>query len=72
VAAPPPHFADLVEMIDRLPLEERESLVEVMRRHNSEDARKRIAASVRSARPGHRRGKSGPESPEGLMRKVLG
>ena len=43
-------FADVVEMIDRLPLEERESLVEVVRKRNAEDARKRIAASVRSAR----------------------
>ena len=32
-------FADLVEMIDRLPLEQRENLVEIVRRRNADDAR---------------------------------
>jgi hypothetical protein len=63
-------FSDLVEMIDRLPLEERESLVEVVRKRNAEDARNRIAASVRSARREHRAGKSKPVTPDELMREI--
>ena len=65
-------FAELVEMIDRLPLEQRESLVEVVRRRNSEDERRRIATSIRSAKREHRRGKSRPTSADDLMREIQG
>ena len=64
-------FADLVEMIDHLPLEQRESLVDVIRRRNAEDQRRRIAASIRSARRDHRAGRSKITTPEELMREIL-
>ena len=64
-------YADLVEMIDRLPLDQRESLVEVFRRRNAEDHRRRLAASIRSANREHRAGKCKPVSPDGLMREIL-
>lgn len=65
-------FGELVEMIDRLSLEQRESLVEVVRRRNSVEQRQRIAASVRSAKREHRRGKCKPTSADELMREILG
>lgn len=64
-------FADLVEMIDRLPLEQRENLVELVRRRNAEDARRRISASIRSARREHKRGAAKPSNPDDLMREIL-
>ncbi len=64
-------FADLVEMIDRLPLEEREGLVDVVRKRIAEDGRRRIAASIRAARREHSRGKCKPATPEELMREIL-
>jgi hypothetical protein len=64
-------FADLVEMIDRLPLEERESLVEVVRRRNADDARRRITASIRSAKREHAKGSTKPTTPDDLMREIL-
>lgn len=72
MAVPVIKFADLVEMIDRLPLDERESLVEVLRRRNAEDARRRIAASIRSAKREHRRGNAKVATPDEIMREILG
>jgi hypothetical protein len=65
-------FADLVEMIDRLPLDQRESLVDVVRRRIADDERRRVAASIRSARREHARGRSKPTTPDELMREILG
>jgi hypothetical protein len=72
MAAPAVKFADLVDMIDRLPLDERESLVEVVRRRIADDKRRRIAASIRAARREHRQGKAKPATPEEIMREILG
>ena len=64
-------FADIVEMIDTLPLEDRESLVEVVRKRNAEDERHRVAASIRSAKREHSRGLCKPVTPAELMREIL-
>lgn len=72
MSAPAVKFADLVEMIDRLPLDERESLVEVVRRRIAEDGRRRIAASIRSAKREHLRGRTKVTTPDDLMREIMG
>jgi hypothetical protein len=64
-------FADLVEMIDRLPLDQRESLVDVVRKRMVDEERRRIAASIRSARREHARGRCKPATPDELMREIL-
>ena len=43
-------FDELLEMIDRLSLDERESLVDVVRKRNSDDARALQKASVLPSR----------------------
>lgn len=65
-------FGDLLEMIERLPLDERESLIDVVQKRIAEDARKRIAASARAAKREHARGKSRPATAEEIMREVSG
>ena len=70
MSAHPIRFADLVEMIDQLPLEQRESLVEVVRKRNADDERRRIAASIRSAKRELRLGRCKPVTPEELMREI--
>jgi hypothetical protein len=64
-------FADLVEMIDRLPLDQRASLVDVVQRRIAADERRRIAASIRAARREQSRGKCRPVTPDELMREIL-
>ena len=63
-------FGDLVEMIDRLPLEDRESLVEVVRKRIADDQRRRMTASIRAARREHARGRCKPTTPDELMREI--
>lgn len=65
-------FADLVEMIDTLPLEDRESLVEVVRKRNTDEERRRIAASIPAAKREHSRGQCKPVTPAELMREIQG
>jgi len=64
-------FADIVEMIDRLPLDQRESLVDVVRKRIADDQRRRVSASIRAARREHGRGKCKPATPDELMREIL-
>lgn len=64
-------FADLIEMIDRLPLDKRESLVEIVQKRIGDDERRRMEASVRAARREHKRGHCKPTTPEDLMREIL-
>jgi hypothetical protein len=63
-------FSDLVEMIERLPLDDRASLLDIVQKRIVEDERHRIAASIRAARREHRRGRSKPMSPADIMREI--
>ena len=65
-------FSDLLELIDQLPLDERESLIDVVQKRIAEDGRKRIAASASAAKREHARGKSKPVTPEDLLREIAG
>ncbi len=64
-------FGELIDLIDRLPLDERESLVEVVRRRNDDEQRERLAASSRAAKREHRRGKTRAATAEEIMREIL-
>jgi hypothetical protein len=59
-------------MIEKLPLEERGSLIEIARKRLADDERRRIAASARAARREHARGKTKPVTPEQLMQEIAG
>ena len=72
MAADVVRFADLVEMVDRLPLDQRESLLDVIRKRIADDERRRVASSIRSARREHSRGRTKPATPDELMREILG
>ncbi len=71
MAAQPVRFADLVEMIDSLPLDQQETLVDVVRKRIAEDERRRVSASIRAARREHERGRCKPTTPDELMREIL-
>lgn len=71
MAAHAVRFADLVEMVDRLPLDQRESLIDVVRKRIAEEGRRRIVASVRSAKREHLRGRCKPTAPDDLMKEIL-
>jgi DNA-directed RNA polymerase subunit K/omega len=66
-----PRFDELLEMIDRLSVDERANLMQVVAKRLALDERRRIAKSVHSARREHAAGKTSPTNPEELMREIL-
>jgi hypothetical protein len=63
-------FGELIEMIDQLPLEAREQLVEVARKRIADERRKRLARSVRSARREQARRRTKATTADELMREI--
>jgi hypothetical protein len=64
-------FADLIEIINRLPLERRENLVEIIHLRNIKEQRNHFAAIIRSARRGNRLGKCKFMSNDELIQEIL-
>ena len=58
-------------MIERVPLDDRASLVEIVRKRMADDERRRIGASICAAKREHSRGRSKPVTPEELMGEIL-
>ena len=64
-------FSDVLEATERLSLEEKETLVDVLRHRTVEQRRQELARDVANARAEHAAGKSKPGSPRRVMRDVL-
>ena len=65
-------FDDVLELIEQLPWDQREALLDIVRKRMAAEERKRIASSVRSARREHARGKTRAVTAEELMREIAG
>ena len=55
---------------DRLPLEQKEGLVDVVRKRIPEEERDRIAANIRAAKREQSRGRCKPVTPDELTREI--
>jgi hypothetical protein len=64
-------FAQVLDSADALPVEEQESLLEVLRHRLAERRRAELTKSVQAARKEFKSGKLRPASPSEIMRKVL-
>jgi hypothetical protein len=64
-------FGDVLEAADRLTLEERESLIEVLQKRAIEDRRAQIEADIRAARREFAAGKCKPVAPGRIVRDML-
>jgi hypothetical protein len=64
-------FETLLEAIENLSLEDRQSLIDLVQRRISEAAGKKIAASARAAKRDHQRGKSRPATAAQMMDEIL-
>lgn len=63
-------FADVLEAVNQLSIEEQEDLVEIVRRRASERGRKRVAAEAEEARRDFKEGRCRPISPDELMHEL--
>ncbi len=64
-------FADVLEAVDRLSEEDREALVDIVRRRTAEQGRKRVAAEAEEARREFEDGHCRPTTPGELMDEIL-
>ena len=69
--APSP-FGEVLDAVDRLPLEEQEILVDVLHRRIIEHRREQLASEILQAQQEFREGRCQPIIPEALMKEFLG
>lgn len=60
-------FDEVLDMIDSLPLEQRESLIEIVRNRLIEERRDRLAKSIKKARKEYERGDASRGTVDDLM-----
>lgn len=64
-------FAELLDAVDDLPLEDQAELVEIVRRRLVERGREELAKEVQQARSDFQAGRCAPRSPEEILRDLL-
>lgn len=64
-------FSDVLEEIDKLPLDEQELLADIVRKRIAEQRRERIAQDIREAQREYQAGKTTPATPDELMSDIL-
>jgi hypothetical protein len=60
-------FDEVLDMIDSLPVEQKESLIEIVRNRLIEDSRDRLAKNIKKARKEYGRGEIGRGTVDDLM-----
>lgn len=65
-------FGEVLEAADRLSLEEKEALIEVLQRRLIDERREEIAQEIAAAREEFQAGQCQPTTPEELMKEILG
>jgi hypothetical protein len=63
-------FGEILEAADHLSMDEKEELIEILRRRLAEQGRKRVAAEVQEARQEFTTGGCRPASVDELMREI--
>ena len=64
-------FNEVLDAVEQLPIDEQESLIDLIRRRIAEYRRQEITTLVSSAREEYRTGGLVPETPEDIMRSIL-
>ena len=69
--APQPSFADLLDAVDNLSREEKETFLEVLQRRFIEQRREEIAAEIEAARQEFRSGECEAVTADDLMKEIV-
>jgi len=64
-------FGEVLEAIDKLPLEDQETLIEILHRRKAERGRKVLAADIQEARKEFAAGLCRSTTPDELMKEIL-
>lgn len=66
-----PNFSDLVDAVDNLSREEKETFLEVLQRRLAEERRQEIAGEIDAARREFHQGECRPVAVDDLMKEIL-
>ena len=64
-------FGEVLEVIDKLSLEEQETLLDIVQRRIAEQNRKRLVAEIQESRQEYAEGKCKPVTTDELMKEIL-
>jgi hypothetical protein len=64
-------FGDVLDAIDRLSLDEQETLMDIVQRRIAERGRKMLAAEIQEARQEFAEGRCRPATADELMKEIL-
>jgi len=64
-------FGEILETVDRLPLEEQEALIEILHRRVIERRRAELAKDIQEAQKEFKAGHARPMTPDELMAEIL-
>lgn len=64
-------FAQVLDSADELPVDEQESLLEVLRRRLAERRREALTEAVKSARQEFKEGRCRPATPKQIFKRII-
>lgn len=64
-------FGDVVEAVDKLSLDEQESLLDILHKRIIENRRAQLAQDIEAARKEFRSGDFQPDDPDEIMKEIL-
>jgi hypothetical protein len=64
-------FAEVLEAVDQLSLDEREELIAILHRRLAEEGRKRVARDIRESRKELAAGRCQPATIDEIMREIV-
>ncbi len=67
----PLSFGEVLETVEQLPLEDRETLIDIVRRRIVEQRRAELAKDIREAQEEFKAGKVRPVTPDELMKEIM-
>lgn len=67
----PATFADILDLADRLPLDEKQELIEVLQRRAAAQRRKQIVREVAASQREHRKGQSKAGTASAIIREII-
>ena len=64
-------FAEVLEAVEELPIDEKEMLLDILQNRLREDTRRRIVKSVKESRREFEKGNLKPSSVDDIMKEIL-
>lgn len=65
-------FSDILDLVDHMPLEDKEAMIDVLKRRTADQRRAQIAREAVSSDKEYRKGKAKTGTADQIMREIVG